>query len=112
MNYRRIPRFRRYPYINPQPEMVQEDTVDMGSVGSEPEKDEIKKIPMPNENPTPESSKHVRANKPMLFDNLIKNIHVDDLILLGLIFILLQENVEDEFLIIVLIYLLIVGKDQ
>jgi len=110
MNYRRVPRFKRYPYIKPEPDITQ-DAGSMEDVGKESDKNEIEKIPMPNENPAPQNPEHSRYHKPTFLDNFIKNIHADDIILLGLIFILIQEKLEDEFLIIVLIYLLVAGRD-
>lgn len=112
MNYRRVPRFKRYPYIKPESDVVQDNTNSMGKTGGEIDKTEIEKIPMPNETPTSAKPEYVRNQKPMFLDNFIRNIHADDIILLGLIFILIQENLEDEFLIIVLIYLLVAGRDR
>ena len=111
MNYRRVPRFKRYPYTKP-PSDVVNNTNSIGDTGGELEKAEIEKIPMPNENPTSDKVEYVRNQRPMFLDNFIRNIHADDIILLGLIFILIQENLEDEFLIIVLIYLLVIGRDR
>ncbi len=113
MNYRRVPRFRRYPSIRPDSGTMQDNNTNIGNTENENPKMEIESIPMPNEkeisiSADPEST---RNNKPMFLNNFIKNIHADDLILLGLIFILIQENLEDEFLIIVLIYLLIAGMN-
>ncbi len=113
MNYRRVPRFRRYPSIRPDSGTMQDNNANMGNTENEKPKNEIENIPLPNENEisisaAPESA---RNNKPMFLNNFIKNIHADDLILLGLIFILVQEKLEDDFLIIILIYLLIAGKD-
>jgi len=111
MNYRRIYRPRGYPYIKPQPDTVQDNTNGMEQIEAEIEKNELEKIPMPNENPIPSDSGPIRNHRPTFLNNFFRNIHADDIILLGLIFILIQENLEDEFLIIVLIYLLVAGRD-
>ncbi|WP_010245461.1 hypothetical protein [Acetivibrio cellulolyticus] len=111
MNYRRVPRFRRYPHIKPDTSKVQDNMVNIENIEKELSKDEIENIPMPNENSSPDDPEAVRNNKPKFIDNFIRNIHADDIILLGLIFILIQEKLEDEFLIIVLIYLLVAGRD-
>jgi len=112
MNYRRIYRPRGYPYIRPEPNMFQANTNNASQIEAEVEKNEIEKIPMPNENPTPSDPEPVRNHRPISLSNFFRNIHADDIILLGLIFILIQEKLEDEFLIIVLIYLLVAGRDR
>lgn len=113
MNYRRVPRFRRYPSIRPDSGTIQDSNINTGPAENENSKTEIANIPMPNENEitAPNVPNNTRNNKPMFLSNFIKNIHADDLLLLGLIFILIQENLEDEFLIIVLIYLLVAGMN-
>lgn len=112
MNYRRVPRFRRYPYIQPDSGTLQDDTASIKTVEKETVKNEMENIPMPNENFEAADPEPARNNKPMFLDNFIKNIHADDIILLGLIFILIQEKLDDEFLIIILIYLLVAGRDR
>ncbi|NLL06982.1 MAG: hypothetical protein GX270_14630 [Clostridiaceae bacterium] len=112
MNYRRVPRSYRYPYIKPESSAVQDNTNSLENTVNEIEKTEIESIPMPNETPKSAKTEYLRNQRPMFLDNIVKNIHADDIILLGLIFILIQENLEDEFLIIVLIYLLIAGRDR
>lgn len=113
MNYRRVPRFRRYPYIGPDLETAQTKTVDLESIENGSDKNAVLTIPMPNENENsaPVNPGQVRNHKPLSLDSFIKNIHADDIILLGLIFILIQEKLEDEFLIIVLIYLFVSGRN-
>jgi len=111
MNYRRISRYRGYPYIKPNPYTVQGKANEVGPTEKDTEKSEVEKIPLPNENPIPSQPGTVRSNRPMFLSNFFRNIHADDIILLGLILILIQENLEDEFLIIVLLYLLIAGRD-
>ena len=90
MNYRRISRSRRYPYMKPEPDVVQDNTNGMEHLDAEIEKSEVENIPMPNENPTPPNSEHIRSHRPM-FLIAFRNIHADDIILLGLIFILIQR---------------------
>lgn len=113
MNYRRVPRFRRYPYIEPDLGTSQTKTVDLESIENVSDKNDVLNIPMPNENEksVPVDPGQVRNHKPLSLDSFIRNIHADDIILLGLIFILIQEKLEDEFLIIVLVYLLISGRN-
>lgn len=111
MNYRKISRYREYPYKKPGPGIVEGNTKGMEDIEKETEKIEVEKIPMPNENPIPLKPEPIRNNGPAFLNNFLNNIHADDIILLGLILILIQEKLEDEFLIIVLIYLLIAGRD-
>lgn len=73
-------------------------------------------IPLPNENVDTDnrfstSSKHKGLPFMDLFKNPLSSFGKDEIILVGLIFLLWQEKVEDEFLLIILIYLLISGSD-
>ena len=66
-------------------------------------------IPPPNniEN-TSDSLNRTHAKDPFSFMKFFKDkITIEEIILIGVIFILLEEGVEDEFLLLMLIYILI-----
>lgn len=70
---------------------------------------DIPDIPLPNE-----AEKSVLPNQDASdtrgfpsISLLGKNLFLDDIILFGLIFLLLQERIEDEFLLILLVYILL-----
>ena len=66
--------------------------------------------PLPNEKE--DDSSPSESNRNLGFIDIFKNrIFLDDIILVGLIFLLLHEGVEDEFLLIILVYLLLAGRD-
>jgi len=75
---------------------------------------EIVNIPPPNkaENvPVVEKSAPLRSFRPS-FVNILKNrLKIDDIILLGIIFILLSEGLEDDFLLLLLVYILLAGRE-
>lgn len=80
-------------------------------------------IPLPNEHEEEEHSKEVKTYKrykgpprlPNIFghsenntlDRLLGGLEPDDIILLGLIFLLINEEVKDEFLLIALVFILL-----
>lgn len=67
-------------------------------------------IPLPNEIEASEVSLHNsrnRTGKTSFLSNLKDRIHLEEIILLGLIFLLLDEKVEDDFLLLLLVYILI-----
>jgi len=66
-------------------------------------------IPLPNEKEytpaRPESE--IRQPPSSILDLVRKYIHFEEIIIIGLIFILLDEGIDDEFLLIILIYILL-----
>ncbi len=66
-------------------------------------------IPLPNTSePSPgKLEKRNRRSKLPFPASLINSIRLDDLILIGLIILLLDENVEDDFLLIILLYIFV-----
>lgn len=68
---------------------------------------EYENIPLPNEaeiSPAPMfEDESLRNLKP--FNIFGKDFFIDDIILVGVIFLLLQDQVNDEFLILILLYL-------
>lgn len=109
MIYRKFPVLRKkYMYVNPAPAA---NSAAMGQAESSFR--EIEKIPLPNEiengiNLPDQNNDDVgitrNRNKPFL-SSVFQNIQPDDIILLGLIFILYQEGIDDEILLILLIYI-------
>ena len=66
-------------------------------------------IPMPNEM---ESSNEHWIDKKLpwyvtVFDFFKEHVKIEELILIGLILLLIEESIEDEFLLIMLIYILL-----
>lgn len=108
MPYRRSPFYsRRYPSMVPSAS---------ASITAEefpiPETSkEVETVPAPNsaEEPPEETPDIHRAGMPHFFNLLKDRIHLDDIILIGLIFLLLDEGMQDDFLLILLIYILLVG---
>jgi hypothetical protein len=70
---------------------------------------EVGKIPLPNEFETETGSRKFANTSflPDVFSKILGRIRLDDIILIGLIIVLLQERIEDEFLLIILIYILL-----
>lgn len=66
-------------------------------------------IPLPNEEEKPleEVENEQQVHRPSILDFFKSRIHLEEIILLGLIFILLDEKIDDDFLLIMLIYILI-----
>ena len=71
----------------------------------------IESIPLPNESPLENTNKNTTRQRHPLLSFLPKQFGTDEIILLGLILLMLEEKVEDEFLLIVLIYLFISGLE-
>lgn len=72
---------------------------------------ELNTIPLPNEVESGTEHKPDRKRNP--FAHILNQIHIDDLILLGLVFLLISEGLneaEDDFLIVILLYLFIAGR--
>lgn len=66
-------------------------------------------IPLPNEpEKTSGYQKHdARISNPFSF--LTERIKLEEIILIGLIFLLFEEGIQDEFLLLVLVYILLTG---
>ncbi len=106
--------YRRYPYINRQyvhnKTMVPTTDIFNSDPMVEPQKT-IDDIPLPNEEPleTP-GRRDVRRVHPVPFLSFFKKrIGIEEILLIGLLFLLIQEGINDEFLIIILLYLLFTG---
>ena len=108
MVYRRIPRFRRYG-SPPTPQNNQQ----INNYGDSKPKDiheDLKNIPLPNENESPaprEVQEDIGNTDPIR--TFIQQLHMDEIILIGLIFLLITERIDDDFLLIILVYLLVSG---
>ncbi|MCR4435392.1 MAG: hypothetical protein QHH06_08640 [Clostridiales bacterium] len=76
--------------------------------------EEAVSIPPPNEFESIAERKFgrkpVRSSRPNFLD-IFRRIKVDEIILIGLIFVLLDEGIEDELLLVVLVYLLLSGRE-
>lgn len=114
MIYSVVPRRRRYPLKYPRSFAYNKPVFDGTSQN-------IKDIPLPNETDSvgseknkfvEVSSKNDEINKRLsLTDFISKRFQTDEIILLGLIFLLLEEKINDDYLLIILTYLLITGMD-
>ncbi len=69
----------------------------------------IKNIPMPDEdnNFTDKNRKSTPVSSPSPISRFLGNIHIDDLLIIGIILLLFDERTNDELLIIILVYLFI-----
>jgi len=105
MPYRRRPQLNRR-YFHSEPDSGTENLKNSYNV----ETSTLGSIPMPNESErAPESVPDPRkAHKmPSILGFLKGHIHLEEIILLALIFLLLEEGIDDEFLLILLIYILL-----
>lgn len=102
--YRRSPsRDRRYHPQEPAAVVPSASTLQVS--------DEVVHIPSPVEQETAmdrtaETRKGIELGIPVL-DRLLRNVTLEEIIIVGLIFILLQEHIEDEFLLLMLVYILL-----
>ncbi|TYQ15283.1 UNVERIFIED_CONTAM: hypothetical protein Cloal_1717 [Acetivibrio alkalicellulosi] len=114
MIYGMVPRRRKY-FIN-------NNSRNFNNTRNDSDRDkEIEDIPLPNEidtisNSNDDTNKKSSDNfnqskRASLKDILSKRFKTDEVILLGLIFLLLEEKTHDDYLLIILIYLLISGMD-
>jgi hypothetical protein len=81
-----------------------ENTVDTGYY-----KDFIN-IPMPNEKETTNyywKKKKKTSGFPAVLDFIKEHVKIEELLLIGLIFLLFDESIEDDFLLIILVYILL-----
>lgn len=74
---------------------------------------ETVEIPSPNKLESSSDSERFKHSPrlPSIIDFFKDRIKVDELILLGLIVLFLQENIQDDFLMIILIYILLAGRE-
>ncbi|HHW49010.1 MAG TPA: hypothetical protein GXX14_10405 [Clostridiaceae bacterium] len=105
MSYRRYPQLnRRYYHQNerekrePSNEFFTPANIDISGT--------IDDIPLPTDMEETEFDLK-NASRPSFLDFIKRRIHIEELILLGLIFLLLGEGIGDEILIILLLYILI-----
>ncbi len=72
---------------------------------------ELETIPLPNEGGEPsfEDSRAGKRRNAFFLKNLINRISFEEIIILGLILLLFNESVEDDFLPVILIYILLAG---
>jgi len=68
-------------------------------------------IPLPNQAEDTEAALTDDRGHSSSFINIFNHkIFLDEIILFGLIFVLFTEGIEDEFLLIILLYILLVGR--
>ena len=95
MTYRRNPYMnRRFPHAEPPP-------------AETPVK--LQNIPLPNEDEETADSepKPQRSSRPSILDFFRDRIHLEEIIILGLIFVLMQEEIDDDILLLLLVYILL-----
>lgn len=71
---------------------------------------DMERIPLPNEEAIlehPANSRYI--SRPGFLNSLLSRIGLEEIIIIGLIFILLQEGIEDDLLLIVLLFILLTG---
>lgn len=107
MMYRRYPpRFGRHVHSPPGPPA--DDTYkDFPTPGQDPL---LGSFPLPKLTDEQDEMQRKPPRNVFPFLDIIKQYN-DEIIILALLFILLQEGVQDEFLIIILIYLIFAGRD-
>jgi hypothetical protein len=72
---------------------------------------ETPEIPLPNESENVEDNLLDTRGHSSAFINIFNHkIFLDEIILLGLLFLLFEEGVVDEFLVIILLYILLTGR--
>jgi hypothetical protein len=107
MIYRKQPSgARRYPQYSSEPSSKRDYNDDSGLIYSS---ERLEDIPLPNEpENTARSENSPSERKGLFFLDIFKDkIHIEEIILVGLIFFLLNEGIEDELLILLLIYILL-----
>jgi len=94
-------RYRKYPYI------YDNSNVALNSYNQEEK--EVLKIPPPNEpEKNPAAYEEPKNGNRGLLSSLFRGrIQIDDIILIGLILLLFDEGMEDDTLMILLVYLLV-----
>ena len=105
MSYRRYPQFNRRYYHQNEKEKT-ESANDFFSPANIEVSGTIDNIPLPTD--MEESEFDLRnSSKPSFLDFIRQKIHIEEIILLMLIFLLIGEGIGDEILIILLLYILI-----
>lgn len=110
MLYKRNPqRQRRYGYQNPAANQSAYTTTQKAEVEAIKT---IEDIPLPNEleSPSDFSPEYRSPGIPSIINFFKERIHLEEIILIGVIFLLLDEGInglEDEFLLIMLVFVLI-----
>ena len=118
MQYKKYPQFsRRYLYGPGWGPMAAADRPhdekqDKGDEENRIETNKTEDIPLPNETEAALDQKDSfhgirKAQRTSILDFFRQRIHIEEIILLGLIFLLLDEGIEDEFLLLLLLYILL-----
>lgn len=108
MPYRKIPTWRR-PYYSQDRLPATKSEVNFTNEMSVPE---IERIPLPTEEEQiafPDSKLAGDRKKRSFLDLLPFRIGIEELIILGLVFVLFQEGIDDDFLILLLLFILFTG---
>ncbi len=96
--------YRRYPYVpRRRSETVLVKTPEV-----------VAKFPLPNEKDTDATDRSFAVTAPgktSFLETIFKRIGMEEIILIGLIFLLIEEGIQDELLLIILFYILISGWD-
>jgi hypothetical protein len=106
MPYRNSPfRHKRYTYSNNTLLPNESFSKDMSAESIQVNAD----IPLPNNRENISESQHRKKTfNPLSIINFFKErITLEEIILIGVIFVLLEEGIEDEFLLLMLVYILI-----
>lgn len=97
--------YRRYPLV------PQKRYLGPAGIPSNP----VAEFPLPNEKELLDESQEINTElmprRISFLDHIIHRIDMEEIILIGLILILLLEGIQDEVLLIVLLYILLSGKD-
>lgn len=98
---------RQEPALPQEPAMPRQGTSE--SKAGEEAVEKLINIPLPNEKEEAVAAEfQPRELRRSSFLSFLKSrIHIEEIILLGLIFLLLEEGIDDEFLLILLIYILL-----
>lgn len=99
--------YRKRPQVNRRYSHTDTDT--NANINLEKPHNDIEKIPLPNEVDELSNSSTGMANlhRKSIFDLFMKRIHIDDIIIVGLIFLLLDEGIDDDILLLLLVYILL-----
>lgn len=109
MVYRRPPQlYRRFAYqgIDYNPKTKEDNSFEPAGIET---LKEVRDIPLPTEveEPAVQSRTVPRSRIGHFLDTIRKRIGIEEIIIIGLIFLLIEERIEDELLLIILLYLLL-----
>ena len=109
MVYRRPPQlYRRFAYqgIEHNPKIKEDNSFEPAGIEA---LKEVRDIPLPTEVEEPDTQSRMvpKSRIAYFLDTLRKRIGIEEIIIIGLIFLLIQEHIEDELLLIILVYLLL-----